>query len=77
MCTSVDIHHLQHCACALSALKWDQTLAVWLLKEQVAIAALDTRALDLAADLIKDIKGRFPESERSTRLAVCPANTRA
>jgi hypothetical protein len=43
---------------------------VWLLKEQVAIAALDTRALDLAGDLIKDIKGRFPKSERSTRLAV-------
>ena len=38
--------------------------------EQVAIAALDTRALDLAAELIKDIKARFPESERSTRLAV-------
>lgn len=50
---------------------------MWLLKEQVAIAALDTRALDLAADLIKDIKGKFPESERSTRLSVCPAITHA
>ena len=44
--------------------------AVWLIMEQVAIAALDTRALDLAAELIKDIKAKFPESERSTRLAV-------
>ena len=43
---------------------------VWLIMEQVAIAALDTRALDLAAELIKDIKAKFPESERSTRLAV-------
>ena len=44
--------------------------AVWLIMEQVAIAALDTSALDLAAELIKDIKAKFPESERSTRLAV-------
>ena len=43
---------------------------VWLIMEQVAIAALDTRALDLAAELIKDINAKFPESERSTRLAV-------
>ena len=38
--------------------------------EQVAIAAIDTRALKLAADLIKSIKEKFPDSERSTRLAV-------
>ena len=44
--------------------------AVWLIMEQVAIAAIDTRALKLAADLIKSIKEKFPDSERSTRLAV-------
>ena len=44
--------------------------AVWLIMEQVAIAALDTRALDLAAEVIKEIKAKFPDSERSTRLAV-------
>lgn len=43
---------------------------MWLIMEQVAIAALDTRALGLAAELIKEIKGKFPDSERSTHLAV-------
>ncbi|CAL5228783.1 g11975 [Coccomyxa viridis] len=46
-----------------------QVEELWLIMEQVAIAAIDTRALDLAAELIKDIKAKFPESERSTRLA--------
>ncbi|CAK0782567.1 hypothetical protein CVIRNUC_005779 [Coccomyxa viridis] len=46
-----------------------QTEELWLIMEQVAIAAIDTRALKLAADLIKSIKEKFPDSERSTRLA--------
>jgi hypothetical protein len=34
------------------------------------MAALDTRALDLAIDLIKDIRKKFPDSQRALRLAV-------
>lgn len=45
-------------------------LAVWLVYEQVAIAALDCRALDLAVKLVSKIRKRFPKSSRTHRLMV-------
>lgn len=44
--------------------------AAWLIAEQVAVAAMDTRALELALELIKEIRRKFPDSQRSLRLTV-------
>lgn len=44
--------------------------AVWLIYEQVAIAALDTRAMELAISLIQKIRKKFPNSSRTYRLTV-------
>lgn len=44
--------------------------AVWLVYEQVAIAALDTRAMELAISLIQKIRKKFPTSSRTYRLTV-------
>ena len=45
-------------------------IAVWLVYEQVAIAALDTRAMELAISLIQKIRKKFPTSSRTYRLTV-------
>lgn len=48
--------------------------AVWLTMEQVATAALDCRALPLAASIIAQICDKFPGSLRAARMMVrCPA----
>ena len=47
--------------------------AVWLVYEQVAIAALDCRAMDLAVRLVQKIRKRFPKSSRTHRLIVSAA----
>ena len=44
--------------------------AVWLVYEQVAIAALDTRAKELAVSLVQKIRKKFPNSSRTYRLTV-------
>ena len=44
--------------------------AVWLVYEQVAIAALDSRAMALATSLIQKIRKKFPKSSRTHRLTV-------
>lgn len=44
--------------------------AVWLVTEQVAVAALDTRAFELAIELVRDVKKKFPDSQRTVRLTV-------
>lgn len=44
--------------------------AVWLITEQVAVAAMDTKALQLAVELVGDIKRKFPSSQRAIRLTV-------
>lgn len=44
--------------------------AVWLIYEQVAIAALDTRAMELAISLVQKIRKKFPNSTRTYRLTV-------
>lgn len=41
---------------------------LWLVYEQVAIAALDTRAMELAISLIQKIRKKFPTSSRTYRL---------
>jgi len=41
---------------------------LWLVYEQVAIAALDTRAMELAISLIQKIRKKFPSSSRTYRL---------
>lgn len=46
------------------------SLAVWLVYEQVAIAALDSGALEFAASIIKIVSERFPLSSRTRRLQV-------
>ncbi len=43
---------------------------MWLVYEQVAIAALDTRAMELAISLIQKIRKKFPSSSRTYRLTV-------
>lgn len=45
---------------------------VWLIMEQVAMAALDVKELYLALSLIKEIRGKFPQSQRTLRLTVRP-----
>jgi hypothetical protein len=44
--------------------------AVWLIMEQVVMAALDVKELALALTYIKEIKGKFPKSQRCIRLSV-------
>lgn len=44
--------------------------AVWLVHEQVAMAALDCGALAFAVDLIKAVRKKFPDSVRAKRLQV-------
>ena len=44
--------------------------AVWLVYEQIAIAALDCRASDLASKLVTKIRKRFPKASRTHRLTV-------
>ena len=44
--------------------------AVWLIMEQVVMAALDVKELALALSYIKEIKGKFPKSQRCIRLSV-------
>lgn len=44
--------------------------AVWLVYEQVAIAALDSRAMALATSLIQKVRKKFPKSSRTHRLTV-------
>lgn len=46
------------------------SLAVWLVYEQVAIAALDSGATEFAASIVKIISERFPLSSRTRRLQV-------
>lgn len=41
---------------------------LWLVYEQVAVAALDTRAMELAISLIQKIRKKFPSSSRTYRL---------
>lgn len=41
---------------------------LWLVYEQVAIAALDTRAMELAIPLVQKIRKKFPTSSRTYRL---------
>ena len=41
--------------------------------EQVAMAALDVKELHLALSLIKEIRGKFPRSQRTLRLTVRPS----
>jgi len=51
--------------------------AVWLITEQVALAAMDTGALELAVELVKDVKKKFPSSQRAIRLTVRPRHLHA
>ena len=44
--------------------------AVWLVHEQVAIAALDCSSLPFAASLIRAVARRFPTASRTRRLQV-------
>ena len=44
--------------------------AVWLVYEQVAMAALDCSLLPLAAGLIRALSKRFPDSLRAKRIQV-------
>lgn len=44
--------------------------AVWLIMEQVVMAALDVKELGLALTYIKEIKDKFPKSQRCIRLSV-------
>jgi hypothetical protein len=46
------------------------TTAVWLVHEQVAVAAMDSASLPFAASLIKAVKRRFPTASRTRRLQV-------
>ena len=50
------------------------TCAVWAVYEQVAIAALDSRAVELAISLIQKIRKKFPKSSRTYRLTVSPTS---
>ena len=49
---------------------------MWLVHEQVAVAALDAHALPFAASVIKAINRRFPDSVRARRLQVRRAGRR-
>ena len=40
--------------------------------EQVAEAALDVRALDLAFTIVQEIRKKFPETQRAQRITVSP-----
>ena len=51
-------------------LKPQSLCTVWLVYEQVAIAALDTRAMELAVPLVQRIRKKFPTSSRTYRLTV-------
>ena len=44
--------------------------AVWQVHEQVAIAAMDVRSMDLAFSLVQAVRRRFPDSARAERLTV-------
>ncbi|KAL3162216.1 hypothetical protein ABBQ32_009921 [Trebouxia sp. C0010 RCD-2024] len=55
-------HNLQQLAAALPEEE------LWLVYEQVAIAALDSRAMALATSLIQKIRKKFPKSSRTHRL---------
>lgn len=39
--------------------------------EQVAEAALDVKALNLAFEILQEIRERFPDTQRADRLTVC------
>ena len=43
-------------------------LSVWLISEQVCVAALDCDNQDLAADIIDSVNQNFPSSVRAKRL---------
>lgn len=45
-------------------------MAVWLVREQVAMAAMDVGDTHLAATCVKAISREFPESMRAQRLQV-------
>ena len=45
-------------------------LAVWLVKEQVAVAAMDGPNPALALQLLEQIRSQFPNSRRADRLTV-------
>lgn len=47
---------------------------MWIVHEQVAIAALDCGAHPFARSLIKAINRRFPDSKRAFRLQVRPTH---
>ena len=44
--------------------------AVWVVMEQVAEAALDVKALDLAFTIVQEIRKKFPETQRAQRITV-------
>ena len=43
--------------------------------EQVAEAALDVRALELAFSIVNEIRQQFPEAQRALRITVTPEPT--
>ena len=43
---------------------------MWLVKEQVAVAAMDGPSVKLALQLVDQIRRQFPDSKRSDRLTV-------
>ena len=46
-------------------------IAVWTTMEQVAEAAADVGALDLAFTIVSEIRKKFPDSQRAMRITVC------
>ena len=46
-------------------------VAVWTTMEQVAEAAADVGALDLAFTIVSEIRKKFPDSQRAQRITVC------
>ena len=50
-------------------------IAVWLVHEQVAIAALELHDEKLATALVRNVHMRFPKGTRASRLAVRVSTT--